>query len=290
MKETNPAIQDPASVFRSEESRRRILERYDRLLAVFDFAYRERTIETSFGPTYVLEAGPEDPPPLLLFHGSSSNSASWFADIPELTRHFHVFAVDLIGDAGHSAQTRPDMRTDAHALWIGELFAALGIGKASVMGNSLGAWMCLKFASVFPEKVDRMVLLAASGIAPVRLSFVLRLILYSLRGKKGGWAITRMVFGNDEIPQEVLDFIGIISENYFPYTGEIPVLTDAQMARLTMPVLYIGGEDDRLTNVPKCARRLRKILPAASVCVLPGRGHVLFNVLDRVIPFLRGEA
>ncbi len=278
---------EPASVFRSKKGRQRIIEQYEKLLSLFDFLYFEQYVDTSYGPTYVLESGAQDLPPLFLFHGSSSNSASWFADIKELTKTCHVFAVDLIGDAGHSAETRPDMRSDGYAVWIGEIFDALGVRKASVMGNSLGAWMCLKFASVFPGKVDKAVLLAASGIAPVRPSFVFQLILYSLRGRKGAEAIMRMVCGNDSLPQEVLAYTAIISENYLPYTGNVPVLRDSELARLTMPVLYIAGEDDKLTNVPKCINRLKKLLPQPTISLLKNTGHVVYNVLDRVIPFLQ---
>ena len=148
--------------------------------------------------------------------------------------------------------------------------------------------MCLKFGSVFPDMVDKIVLLAASGIAPVRLSFVFQLVLFSLRGGKGAEAITRMVYGRDEIPREVLDYMDIISKNYMPYMGEIPVLKDSDMKRLVMPVLYIAGEDDKLTNAPKCARRLEKLLPNPTIHVLKDTGHVIFQVLNHVIPFLQG--
>ena len=279
----------PVSVFKSAEGRQRILDQYDRLLSAFDFEYREQYIETSYGSTYILESGPHELPPLFLFHGSTSNSAAWFADIKKLTQYYHVLAVDLIGDAGHSAETRLDMKSDDYAMWIRELFEKLGIEKAFIMGNSLGAWMCLKFASVFPGKVERMVLIAASGITPIRLSFVFRVILYSLRGGKGGEAIARMVYGKDRIPQEVIDYINIISENYSPYTGVIPVLSDSDMARLVMPVMYIAGEDDQLTNAPKSAGRLKKLLPQPTVFVLKDTGHVVYNVMDKVIPFLRGQ-
>jgi pimeloyl-ACP methyl ester carboxylesterase len=181
------------------------------------------------------------------------------------------------------------MKSNGYAIWIRALFEGLGIEKALIMGNSLGAWMCLKFASVFPEKAERIVLLAASGIAPVRLSFVFPVILYSLRGRKGGEAITRMVYGKDQIPQEVIDYINVISKNYSPYTGAVPVLPDSDMTRLTMPVMYIAGEDDKLTNVPKSARRLKRLLPRPTVYVLENTGHVIYNVLDKVIPFLQGK-
>lgn len=278
------------SIFKTKESRRRILDHYDRLLAEFGFDHNELYIDTSYGSTYVLKCGGQELPALFLLHGSTSNSAAWFADIRELTQFFHVYAVDLIGDAGHSAETRLDMRSDGYARWIREIFEKLEVKKASLMGNSLGAWMCLKFAATFPDMVEKMVLLAASGIAPVRLSFVLRLILFSLNGGKGSEAITQMVYGDDPIPREVKDYLKLIAENYSPYTGEIPVLPDAEMRRIGMPVLYIAGEDDQLTNVPRCTKRIRQLLPGATVYVLPHTGHVIYNVLDRVIPFLKEQA
>ena len=281
--------QTASSVFKSATGRQRILDQYDRLLSTFDFTYQERYIETSYGSTYLLESGAPDLPPLFLFHGLTSNSAAWFADIKELTRYFHVLSVDLIGDAGHSAETRLDMKSDGYARWIAELFDRNGIEKASIMGNSLGAWMCLKFASVFPERVEKMVLLAASGIAPVRLTFVLQLILYQLKGGKGAEAITRMVYGKDPIPREVLEYMNVLSAHYSPYTGAIPILTNSEMARLDMPVLYIAGEDDQLTNVPRCAKRLGMLLPKPTIHVMKNTGHVIFQVLDRVMPFLLGN-
>lgn len=276
-----------ASVFKTPEGRQQILELYEGILSQFDFEYKEHYVETKYGSTYVIESGSTDLRPLFLFHGSSSNSASWFADIGRLNKEFRVIAVDLIGDAGHSAENRLDMKSDDYAHWIRELFEGLGIERASVMGNSLGAWMCLKTASVYPEMIEKVVVIAASGIAPVRLSFVLQLILFSLRGKNGAEAITRMVYGEDEIPQEVLDFMDVITKNYLPYSGEVPVLTDSQLARINMPLLYIAGKDDKLTNVPKCVKRLERLLPNVSIYVIKNHGHVVYDVLDQVIPFLK---
>ncbi|MBG0788721.1 MAG: alpha/beta hydrolase [Anaerolineaceae bacterium] len=288
MAKKTKSTQAPILIFKSKEGRQLILSFYDQLLAQFDFDYRERYIDTPFGSTYILESGAEGLPPLFLFHGSSSNSAAWFADIEKLAQDFHIYSVDLIGDAGHSAETRLDMKTDAYAEWVRAIFDCLGIEKASIMGNSLGGWMGLKFASVYPEMVEKLVLLAPSGIAPVRLSFILQLILFSLRGKQGGEAITQMVYGEDEIPQAVIDFIEVISANYNPYTGEVPVLSDSEMVRINMPLLFIAGENDQLTNVPKSAKRLNRLLPQAKVVVVENTGHVIYNVLDYVIPFLQG--
>jgi len=97
-----------------------------------------------------------------------------------------------------------------------------------------------------------------------------------------------MVYGEDEIPQEVRDFIEVISENYSPYTGEVPVLSDLEMMRVDMPLLYIAGEEDKLTNAPKSAKRLNRLLPHALVQLIENTGHVIYDVLDHVVPFLQG--
>jgi pimeloyl-ACP methyl ester carboxylesterase len=283
---TSPAS---VSVFKSKEGRQRIIDQYNKQLSKCNFSFRERSVDTSYGATYILESGPHNLPPLLLFHGSTSNSAAWFADIKELTQCFHVFSIDLIGDAGQSAEIRLDMKSEGYAMWIRELFEKLGLQKASIMGNSLGAWMCLKFASIFPEKVERIVLLAASGIAPIRASFVLRLIFYSLRGGQGGKAIIQMVYGKDQIPEDVIDYLSILSENYSPYTGQVPVLSNSDLTRLVMPVLYIPGADDQLTNVPKSAARLKKLLPQPTIDIRKNTGHVIYNVLDKVMPLLQEQ-
>ncbi len=70
--------------------------------------------------TFVIDAsgacGAESVPPLLLLHGSVANSAMWMGDVAAWAPHFRIFAVDIIGDAGLSAPSRPPLACDAHAL------------------------------------------------------------------------------------------------------------------------------------------------------------------------------
>ncbi len=291
MNQSTGEINVTASVYKSEEGRRLVLERYDELLLTSGVEYVEQYVPTTYGETYILESGAKDLPPLFLFHGTAVNSTSWFADMKELTQHFRVFVVDLIGEAGHSAQTRPPMKANDYANWVKEIFAGLGIEKASVMGNSLGGWVCLKFASVFPEKVDKVVLLATAGIVPVSSLFTVRLILNSLRGYKGAEMIRQLVFGKGELSrelQEMLAYMNLITGYYVPNTEQIPVLSDEEIRRLSMPILYLAGENDQIFHSVRCAKRLKKMLPKSKSIILKNTGHIVFHVLDRVIPFLIG--
>jgi pimeloyl-ACP methyl ester carboxylesterase len=55
-------------------------------------------IPTHEGETFVVASGRKDAPPLLLFHGSGTNSAIWMDDIASWAEHFRVDAVDVIGE------------------------------------------------------------------------------------------------------------------------------------------------------------------------------------------------
>jgi len=277
------------TVFTSEAGRRIILAHYRKLLDTFDFEYQERYIATEYGLTYVLESGNPDFPPLLLFHGSSSNSAVWFADIGELAQHFHVFAVDIIGDAGHSDQSRPDPKSDGYSLWIRDLFDGLGIEKASIIGNSLGGWICIKFAAAFPERVEKLVMIASSGITPVRATFTLKMLYYFFLGDRGRESLIRLFFEKDKVPPDIIAFSNMIADHFVPMTGKLPAVTDEKLKKLIMPVLYIAGEDDPTVNTAKSARRLRKTVAHPTVILLKNKGHLIYNVLDKVIPFLQKE-
>ncbi len=274
------------SVYKSEEGKRKILEYYKKLLSNIEVPYREKYVNTTYGETYILELGNSDKPSIFLFHGSCSNSAMWFGDLQILAEHYHVFTVDIIGEAGNSAENRLDLSTDDYANWIKEIFDAQNIQKAMLMGNSFGGWMSLKFATVFPDRVSKLVLIATSGITPVKLSFILKSILYTMQGKKGLKKLNKMVYGTDDIPDEVLEVGNMIMENFNPMIGALPNYKNEQLIKLTMPVMYIAGENDSTVYAHKTAQRIKELIPNASIQLIKNNGHVIYNVLDRIMPFL----
>ncbi len=273
-------------VFKTEEGRRKILSHYSRSLGTVDFSYRERYVDTVFGKTYVLEAGDPKNPPVVLIHGSCSNSAAWYGDIPVLSERYHVFSVDIVGDAGNSEENRLDQSTEEFESWLKEVITGLGLEKVVLIGNSLGAWVALQYAAAHPEKVEKLVLIAPSGITPTSASFVVKTILYLMMGAKGRKALNKMIFGNDEIPEEVLRFTRLIGENFNPLTGALPTLPDERMRKLTMPLLFIAGENDTLTNAIKAADRLRKLVPSAEIHIIENNSHVIYDAKPWILPFL----
>ncbi len=274
------------SVYKSEEGKKKILGHYKKLLGNLDIPYKEIYIDTSFGKTYMLEVGNVNSSAIFLFHGSSSNSAMWFGDLKILAEHYHVFTVDIIGQPGNSAEKRLDTSTDAYADWIKELLDAQNIRKAMLMGNSLGGWMSLKFATAYPDRVSKLVLIATSGITPAKLSFILKSILYIMQGKRGLKKLNKMVYGTDHIPDEVIEVSNMIMENFNPMIGALPNYKDDQLKRLTMPVMYIAGENDATVYACKTAQRIEELIPNANIQLIKNNGHVIYNVMNQIMPFL----
>ena len=270
-------------VFKSDEGRDKIRAYYNQILSFFPLT--QRYVDTSFGKTFVLEAGSDKNPAVILLHGSCGNSAAWLGDIPVLAEKFHVFAVDIIGEAGNSEENRPDIHSHAYSLWLNELLDVLEIDKAAIMGNSLGGWMALHFAAAYPERTASLVLIAASGIAPVKTTFIKNTEDFISTGGQNTAPLLDDVLG-DAVPKEVREFMALIMENFNPITGELPVLTDEQMRALKMPVLLIAGTNDFTMDAAKAAERLSSLVPHAKVKLIQNGSHVIFGVMDSVMAFL----
>src|SRR5947208_1980903 len=67
----------------------------------------ERTVPTTYGPTFVRISGPTGAPPLVLIPGGASSSLMWAPNIRDLSSEYRTFAVDQIGDFGRSICTKP---------------------------------------------------------------------------------------------------------------------------------------------------------------------------------------
>lgn len=274
------------SVFKSKEGKNKILLHYKKLLKILTVEFKEKYVDTTYGKTYLIEAGDYTKPPMFLFHGSCSNTSMWFSDIITLSKYYHVFGVDIIGEAGHSYENRLDIKSDDYADWIKEILDVLGIKKAIIMGNSFGGWLSLKFAIKYPERVLKLILIAASGITDIKLSFLLRSIIYTTQGEKGIKKQNKMIFGTDDIPDEVIYVTKMILENFNPMMCKLPIFTGDQLKVITMPVLYIAGENDATVNSKKSAYRINKYAKNVSVKLIEKKGHVIYNILDYILPFL----
>jgi pimeloyl-ACP methyl ester carboxylesterase len=194
--------------------------------------------------------------------------------------------VDLPGEPGRSAPERPSWSNLDFTEWMEDLLAALGIERVALLGISQGAWTALRFATCHPDRVSKLVLLSPGGIVPVRPSFLLRAIALSMAGRRGAEALNRFVMGGQPVPEEAVRFMDAILTHFRARIEPQPLFSDAELLRLTMPVLALLGERDVLFPANQVASRLAKLLANETIVVQPGMGHVLHNVARTVMPFL----
>ncbi|CAN5680782.1 alpha/beta fold hydrolase [soil metagenome] len=102
-------------------------------------------------------------PLLLLVHGMAGSSATWQPVIEELAEHFTVVAPDLPGH-GRSDKPRGDYSLGAYASVLRDLLHHLGLGPATVVGQSLGGGITMQFAYQYPEQCERLVLVGSGGL------------------------------------------------------------------------------------------------------------------------------
>ena len=102
-------------------------------------------------------------PPLLLLHGITSSAATWKDVIPSLAEHHTVIAPDLLGH-GQSAKPVGDYSLGAYASGVRDLLGLLEVESATVVGHSLGGGVAMQFAYLFPERCNRLVLVASGGL------------------------------------------------------------------------------------------------------------------------------
>jgi pimeloyl-ACP methyl ester carboxylesterase len=100
--------------------------------------------------------------PLVMLHGGLGSVAMFGPNVAALARHRQVIAVDLYGH-GHTAFV--DGRGLAYEQMaddIGALIQHLGLGKADVLGYSLGAGIAAQTAIRHPERVRRVVFVSGT--------------------------------------------------------------------------------------------------------------------------------
>src|SRR5436309_2312550 len=102
-------------------------------------------------------------PPVVLIHGMINSSRHWEAVALKLAHQHTVIAPDLIGH-GDSATPRGDYSLGAHAAFIRDLLAAIGIERATIVGHSLGGGVAMVFFYQFPQRTERLALISSGGL------------------------------------------------------------------------------------------------------------------------------
>lgn len=280
-----------SAIYKSEAGRRAVETHYQEFLNRWPVPSRQFGVETREGETFIVACGPETAPPLLLFHGSGANATAWLADIASWSEQFRVYAVDMIGEPGLSAPSRPPLASDTYVLWLDDVMAALSIARASIVGVSLGGWLALDYATRRPERAEKLALICPAGVGRQK-NFLLKALPLMLMGPWGNRKVREMVFGRAPAQMspgqtQMREFMVLIFRYFRPRVAKIPLFGDDALKRLTMPVLAIVGGKDVMLDSADTRARLARDVPNADIRFLPEARHYIPGQTATILEFLR---
>lgn len=282
------------SVFKSEAGERAVHERYLTILKQWPVPNEQLRVPTRHGETFVVVSGDHHAPALVLLHGSAATSAMWMSDVAVWSANFRIYAIDMIGEPGLSAPSRPPLASEAHALWLDDVFKALGLTRTSLVGVSLGGWLALDYATRRPERVDSLVVLCPAGLGRQKTSFIFKAIALRMLGPRGDRKLEELVLGRavanpSPALRYFMEYVALIHQNFRYRTVKLPVFSDDALKRLTMPVMAVVGGRDVLFDSADTKRRLERLVPHAELRYLPEARHFIPNQTTPILEFLLGK-
>lgn len=112
---------------------------------------------------HYLDWGNTAAPTLIFVHGMHDHAHSWDWVARVLSHDWHVVALDLRGH-GDSAWSPDGAYQNAYFLCdFAELVEALGVAKISIVAHSLGGNPSVRYAALYPDRVEKLVLVDAMG-------------------------------------------------------------------------------------------------------------------------------
>ena len=262
---------------------------------------------------------------VLLFHGKNFSSDYGKLTIPALTQAgYRVIAPDQIG-FGKSSKPDVQYHFDDLAANTQALLTSLKIKQVSVIANSMGGMVGVRFARLYPQTVQKLVLENPLGledyskdIPPQQNDNLLKLEMSQTETSYRKFLQSYFPNWQPAYEQFVEVYVRVQKGSDYPAYARTSVLTYQMIAekpvvndlpQLKMPVLLVIGQKDRtvfgrrfappeavksLGNFPELGRKAAQSIPNAKLVPIDNVGHVphvevpeVFN--NAVIEFLNSK-
>ena len=230
-----------------------------------------------------MEAGSTEAPPLVLLHGIGANSTHWRFQFTDLADRYRVIAWNAPGYmlSDNLVADTPVCRDYAEALH--DFLSALGIGRFDLLANSFGTRVAQWFANQYPDRIGCAVFTGSSiaqASSPEERARIVEGRAQQVAGGGYGFgeraaALLGSHASADTVavvqqtlratnPRGFMQAVRCITGDYATPLG----------AGLTMPLLMIQGEEDRISPAATNALLLLKAVSQAELTMLDGCGHL----------------
>jgi len=269
---------------------------YDRLEIVYAKA-DSRMLSLDHGlRVHYRDAGPRKAPAIVLVHGFSASLDTWDAWVSDLKKDYRVIALDL---PGHGLTNCADDEPVGMPLFeetLDALTQKLGVGKFTLVGNSMGGRLAWTYALDHPDRLDGLVLVDASGWPPSQESrksepVVFRLLANPLaRRLMKNLDATMLVRSGLRDSFANPDLVTDEMVNRYVALGRAPCHRDAimtlsaergtgqyatpeKLATIHVPTLVMHGEHDNLVPLSS-GHSFAEAIPGAQLVTYPDAGHL----------------
>jgi len=270
--------------FKSKQGKEKILKLYNQKLKELNVNYTEKTIDTKFGHTNVIEVGDTNLPPLMLIHGTGGCAPLILESFPELHKHYCVFAVDVLAQPNKSAEDRLDMKALDYGHWLFEVIIKLRLNNVTLVGFSFGGLISLK-ALEFNQTAIKEVFL----IAPVYIvngnpflnlwkMFIPLKKFIKTNNKPSIEKVMDVLFS--EYDEFALQFLSTTFQNCNMDFSPLPVISKGSAKNIQVPITIFAAENDIMFPGKKLIRRANAIFPNIKKSILLDKSKHVPNQHD----------
>jgi pimeloyl-ACP methyl ester carboxylesterase len=237
---------------------------------------------------HVRDTGPRNAPVVILLHGLGSSLHTWEPWAQTLSARFRVIRYDMPGFGLTGADPTGDYTDARSVVVLAALMDALGVPRASLVGNSMGGKLAWQFAAEHPDRVDKLVLISPDGYAspgfeygktpevpvvarllPYTLpAFMLRANLVPAYGDK-----TRLTEATVKRYRDMMLAPGV-RRALLQRTAQVMLEPpEPRLRRIQAPTLLVWGEKDALIPFSN-AQDYLGVMHNARLVSFPDLGHV----------------
>lgn len=213
---------------------------------------------------------------LILLHGWGCDSSIWNNILDDLAISANVIVLDLPG-FGASSAPKTAFKVVDYVNIVSLFIQKLNLKNVTMLGHSFGGRVAIKYASLFPEQVSRLILVAPAGITINKHCF--KNFCYKIVAKIGNiiFSLPMLNRYRDQARRKFykqidsVDYInsGILKETFLNVINE-DLSPDA--SRVTAQTVIIYGVDDKDVEL-ESVRRLCDLIKNSELKILENAGH-----------------
>lgn len=218
---------------------------------------------------------------LVFLHYWGGTARTWRAVIDVLPKDLRMIALDARG-WGTSDQPEDGYDISTMADDVAAAIATLGLKAYVLIGHSMGGKVAQLLASRRPPGLVGLVLVAPSPAQGKSLPAEAREMMAGAytSAAAAGWTVDNILAGSvlaADIRDQVIDDIlqgAAAAKCAWPATA-IAEDVSANLADINVPVLIVGGENDKVDSVEMLRAVVLPSLPGAVLMTIPIVGHLL---------------